>query len=83
MITFHLISGVNYSVKEIFLFNDTRKTFYSRLYGVKHNGKESFRLAAIGHLYAPSHIEDSTYHGPSHISHGALAGMRNSSMGSL
>ena len=32
-------------------------------------------------LYAPSHRQDSTYHGLCYTSHGALAGTRNSSMG--
>ena len=38
----------------------------------------SFRLTARVLLYAPSHRQDSTYHG---ICRGALAGTRNSSMG--
>ena len=33
-------------------------------------------------LYAPSHRQDSTYHGLCYTSRGALAGTRNSSMGS-
>ena len=41
----------------------------------------SFRLTARVLLYAPSHRQDSTYHGLCYTSHGALAGMRNSSMG--
>ena len=41
----------------------------------------SFRLAARVLLYAPSHRQDSTYHGLCYTSRGALAGMRNSSMG--
>ena len=41
----------------------------------------AFRLAARVLLYAPSHRQDSTYHGISYISRGALAGTRNSSMG--
>ena len=41
----------------------------------------SFRLAARVPLYAPSHRQNSTYHGLCYTSHGALAGMRNSSMG--
>ena len=41
----------------------------------------SFRLAARALLYAPSHRQDSTYHGLCYTSHGALAGTRNSSMG--
>ena len=42
----------------------------------------SFRLTASVLLYAPSHIQDSTYHGLCYTSHGALAGTRNSSLGS-
>ena len=41
----------------------------------------SYRLTARVLLYAPSHRQDSTYHGLCYTSHGALAGMRNSSMG--
>ena len=41
----------------------------------------SFRLAARVLLYAPSHRQDSTYHGLWYTSRGALAGTRNSSMG--
>ena len=41
----------------------------------------SFRLTASVLLYAPSHRQDSTYHGLCYNSHGALAGTRNSSMG--
>ena len=40
-----------------------------------------FRLTARVLLYAPSHIQDSTYHSLCYTSRGALAGMRNSSMG--
>ena len=40
----------------------------------------SFRLAAMVLLYAPSHRQDSTYHGLCYTSRGALAGKRNSSM---
>ena len=43
----------------------------------------SFRLAARVLLYAPSHRQDSTYHGLCYTSRRALAGTRNSSMGSL
>ena len=46
-----------------------------------HHMGYSFRLAARVLLYAPSHRQDSTYHGLCYTSHGALAGMRNSSMG--
>ena len=42
----------------------------------------SYRLAARVLLYAPSHRQDSTYDSLCYTSHGALAGTRNSSMGS-
>ena len=42
----------------------------------------SFRLTAMVLSYALSHRQDSTYHGLCYTSHGALAGTRNSSMGS-
>ena len=42
----------------------------------------SFRLTARVLLYAQSHRQDSTYHSLCYTSRGALAGMRNSSMGS-
>ena len=42
----------------------------------------SLRLTARVLLYAPSHIQDSTYHGLCYTSRGALAGTRNSLMGS-
>ena len=41
----------------------------------------SFRLSASVLLYAPSHRQDSTYHGLCYTSRGALFGTRNSSMG--
>ena len=41
----------------------------------------SFWLAARVLLYAPSHRQDNTYHSLCYTSCGALAGMRNSSMG--
>ena len=41
----------------------------------------SFRLTARVLLYAPSHRQNSTYHGLCYTSRGALAGTRNSSMG--
>ena len=41
----------------------------------------SFRLAAMVLLYASSHRQDNTYHSLCYTSRGALAGMRNSSMG--
>ena len=42
----------------------------------------SFRLTARVLLYAPSHRQDSTYHSLCYTSCGALAGTRNSSVGS-
>ena len=39
----------------------------------------SFRLSARVLLYAPSHRQDSTYHGLCYTSRGALAGTRNTS----
>ena len=77
------------------LFNDALNTFYLRLYGIRHmvkdhsNRKEthchhigySYRLTAKVLLYAPSHRQDSTYHGLCYTSRGSLAGMRNSSLG--
>ena len=41
----------------------------------------SYRLTARVLIYAPSHRQDSTYHGLCYTSRGALAGTRNSSMG--
>ena len=46
----------------------------------RHEGY-SYRLTARVLLYAPSHRQDNTYHGLCYTSRGALAGMRNSSMG--
>ena len=43
----------------------------------------SLRLAARLLLYAPSHRQDSTYHGLCLTSRGSLAGTRNSSMGCI
>ena len=43
----------------------------------------SYRLTARVLLYAPSHRQDNTYHSLCYTSRGALAGMRNSSMGIL
>ena len=42
----------------------------------------SYRLAARVLLYAPYHRQDNTYHCLCYTSRGALAGTRNSSMGS-
>ena len=78
------------------LFNDALNTFYLRLCGVGHMVKDhsdseresslphmgySFQLAAMVLLYAPSHRQDSTYHGLCYTSRGTLFGTRNSSMG--
>ena len=77
------------------LFNDALNTFYLWLYGIRHMVKDhsdseetrcrhmgySFRLTARVLLYAPSHRQDNTYHSLCYTSCGALAGMRNSSMG--
>ena len=46
-----------------------------------HHMGYSFRLAARVLIYAPSHIQDSTYHSLCFSSHVALAGTRNISMG--
>ena len=43
----------------------------------------SYRLTVRVLLYAPSQRQDNTYHSLCYTSHGALAGMRNSSMGPL
>ena len=40
-----------------------------------------FLINSKGSLYAPTYRQDSTYHVVCYTSHGALAGMRNSSMG--
>ena len=75
------------------LFNDTLNTFYLRFYGIRHMVKDHSDtkrgnplpphglLAARVLLYAPSHRQDSTYHGLCYTSRGALAGTRNSSKG--
>ena len=79
------------------LFNDALNIFYLRLYGVRHMVKDHsdsekgnplppqgyfLLLTARVLLYAPSHRQDSTYHGFCYTSRGALGGTRNSSMGS-
>ena len=80
----------------MFLFNDTPNTFYLRLYGVRHMVKDHsdceignplpphrllFPINRRVSLYAPSQRQDCTYHSRCYTSRGALAGMRNSSMG--
>ena len=79
------------------LFNDALNTFHLRLYGVRHMAKDHsdgekgnllpphrllFPKTARVLLYSPSHRYNSTYHGLCYTSSRALAGMRNSSMGS-
>ena len=78
------------------LFNDALNTFYLRLYGVRHMVKDHsdskkgnplpphrllLSINSKVFLYAPSHRQDNTYHGLCYTSRGALAGTRNSSMG--
>ena len=48
-----------------------------------HHMGYSFQLTARVILYAPSHREDSTHHSFCYTSRGALAGMKNNSMGLL
>ena len=71
----HFIYG--YMVSDIWLrtIPIVRKETHCRHIGY------SFRLTAMVLLYAPSHRQDSTYHGLCYTSRGALAGTRNSSMG--
>ena len=78
--------------KEMFYLTTHSTHFIFRLYGVRHimvkdhsdsergNMGYSFQLTARVLLYAPSHSQDSTYHGLCYTSRGALAGTRNSSM---
>ena len=70
----------------MFLFNDALNTFYLRLYGVRHMVKDH----SEGNLLPPHRLLLSinskgsficTSHGLCYTSRGALAGMRNSSMG--
>ena len=56
-----------------------KEMFYLTTYC--HHMGYSFWLTARVLLYAPPHRQDSTCHGLCYISHGALAGTRNSSMG--
>ena len=76
------------------LFNDTLNTFYLQLYGVRHMVKDHSD-SEKGNPLPPHrlllsinskgsficHRQDSTYHSLCYTSRGALAGMRNSSMG--
>ena len=77
------------------LFNDAFDTFYLWLFDVRHMVKDHSGTkrgnTLLPHrlffprdlLYAPSHRQDSTYHNLCYTSCGALAEMRNSSMGPL
>ena len=70
------------------LFIDTLNTFYLWLYGVRHmvkdhsDSKRGNPLPPHGLLF-PISRQDNTYHGLSYTSCGALAGLRNRSMGPL
>ena len=78
------------------LFNDALNTFYLRLYGVRHMVKDHsdsergnplpthgliFPISSKGSFICTIPQTDSTYHGLCCTSRGALAGTRNSSMG--
>ena len=94
----HLVKDHSDSEKERernVLFNDALNTFYLRLYGVRHMVKDHsdsekgnpllphrLLLSINRKGYAPSHRQDNTYHSLCYTSRGALAGTRNSSMGS-
>ena len=92
----NLIMNLKTGRKEMFYLMTHSTHFTLWLYGVGHMVKDhsdseeetrcchmgSFRLTARVLLYAPSHRQDRTYHGLCYTSRGALAGMRNSSMGS-
>ena len=74
------------------LFNDTLNTFYLLLYGISHMVKHHsdsergnplpphgllFPINSKGSfLYAPSHTQDSTYHGLCYTNRGALAWLK-------
>ena len=90
------VLGYSFQLGNVFSFNDALNTFNLRLYGVRHMVKDHsdservnllpphrllFPISTRVLLYAPSHRQDSTYHGLCYISCGALAGTRNSSMG--
>ena len=72
--TFYLrLCGVRHMVKD---HSDSEKENPLPLHSFCMLSIVSYRLTARVLLYAPSHIQDNTYH-----SRGALAGTRNSSMG--
>ena len=90
------VLSYSFQLGNVFSFNDALNTFNLRLYGVRHMVKDHsdsergnplpphrllFPISTRVLLYAPSHRQDSTYHGLCYISCGALAGTRNSSMG--
>ena len=85
-------TGQNTSVEREMFYLTTHSTHF--IYGymasdiwlrtiliVRKETPYSYRLTARVLLYAPSHRQDSTYHGLCYTSRGALAGTRNSSMG--
>ena len=78
------------------LYNNTLNRYYLWFYGIRHIMIKDhsysewgnplphgllFQLAAMVLLYESFHRQDNTYHSLCYTSHGALAGMRNSSMG--
>ena len=76
------------------MFYLTTHILYMVIYGVEHSNSETGNLLLLAlyelhipnsnkvlFLYAPSHRQDSTYHGLCYTSCGALAGVVNSSMG--
>ena len=79
------------------LFNDALNTFYLRLYGIRHMVKDHsdsekgnplpphrllLSINSKGSFICTIPQADNTYHGLCYTSRGALAGTRNSSMGS-
>ena len=87
-----IISASDIEKEMFFLFNDVLNTFYLQLYGVRHMVKDHSD-SEKGNPQPPhrlllsinskgsfiSHRQDNTYHGLCYT--GALAGMRNISMG--
>ena len=74
---------LNDALKHIFIFGYMASDIYLRTILIvrketrcRHIGY-SFRLTARVLLYAPSHRQDSTYHGLCYTSRGALVGTRN------
>ena len=69
------------------LFNEALNTFYLGLYGLRHmvnnhSDKERRNPLPPHRLLFPISSKDNTYHGLCYTSRGALAGTRNSPMGS-